>query len=100
MLITVSSRCELRVVADGSLVVGRPFEAGESFRVAFSDAVELSGDNAGVVQYSRAPSGSSDSVGKMLGAWCAGSVKNCCVDTNHGAFGFHGRQLARFRRAA
>jgi hypothetical protein len=63
MLITVSSRCQLRVVADGSLVAGRPFEAGESFRVAFSDAVELSGDNAGVVQYSI-----NGRAGRMLGA--------------------------------
>ena len=28
------------------------FEAGESVRVAFSDSVELSGDNAGGVQFS------------------------------------------------
>jgi hypothetical protein len=52
MLITISDRCQLQVVADGGLVVGRTFEAGESFRVAFSDAVELYGDNAGAVQYS------------------------------------------------
>ena len=42
----------MQVVADGGLVVGRTFEAGESFRVAFSDSVELSGDNAGGVQFS------------------------------------------------
>lgn len=52
MLITVSARCELRVVADGGLVAGRIFEAGESLQVAFGDAVELSGSNAGVVQFS------------------------------------------------
>lgn len=51
-LITVSERCRLQVVADGGLLVGRIFEAGESLRVAFSDSVELSGDNAGVVQFS------------------------------------------------
>jgi transcriptional regulator with XRE-family HTH domain len=52
MLITISARCELRVTADGSLVVGRWFEPGESFRGAFSDAVEMAGDKAGAVQYS------------------------------------------------
>jgi transcriptional regulator with XRE-family HTH domain len=62
MLVTVSSRCDLRVVADGSLVVGRPFDAGESFRVAFSDAVEIEGDDAGAVQYSI-----NGRVGRMLG---------------------------------
>lgn len=51
-LITVSERCRLQVFADGGLLVGRIFEAGESLRVAFSDSVELSGDNAGVVQFS------------------------------------------------
>jgi hypothetical protein len=63
MLLTVSARCVLHVVADGGLVVGRTFEAGESMRVAFSDAVELSGDNAGVVQYSI-----NGRAGRMLGA--------------------------------
>lgn len=52
MLITISGRCRLRVVADGSPLVDRVFQAGESLQVAFSDAVELDGDNAGVVQYS------------------------------------------------
>lgn len=51
-LITISERCRLQVVADGGLLVGRIFEAGESLRVAFSDSVELSGDNAGGVQFS------------------------------------------------
>lgn len=51
-MITVSERCRLQVVADGGLFVGRMFEAGESLRVAFSDSVELSGDNAGGVQFS------------------------------------------------
>jgi transcriptional regulator with XRE-family HTH domain len=63
MLITMSARCELRVIADGSLVVGRWFEPGESFRVAFSDAVELSGDDAGAVQYSL-----NGRAGRLLGA--------------------------------
>lgn len=51
-LITVTERCRLQVVADGGLLVGRIFEAGESLRVAFSESVELSGDNAGGVQFS------------------------------------------------
>jgi hypothetical protein len=63
MLITVSGRCVLRVVADGGLVVGRTFEPGESVRVAFSDAVELAGDNAGVLQFSL-----NGRAGRMLGA--------------------------------
>jgi transcriptional regulator with XRE-family HTH domain len=63
MLITISGRCDLRVSADGSLVVGRRFEAGESFRVAFSDAIEIDGTDAGAVQYSL-----NGRVGRMLGA--------------------------------
>ena len=63
MLITVSSRCDLRVMADGELVIGRPLEAGESMRVAFHDELELSGSNAGAVQYSI-----NGRAGRMLGA--------------------------------
>jgi len=63
MLVTVSARCALRVIADGSLVVERAFEAGESFRLAFSDAVELEGDNAAAVQF-----GINGRVGRRLGA--------------------------------
>lgn len=63
MLITVSSRCDLRVVADGELVIGRTLEAGESLQVAFHDELELSGSNAGVVQYSI-----NGRAGRMLGA--------------------------------
>lgn len=62
MLITVSARCDLRVVVDGGLVVERAFEAGESVQVAFSELVELSGSNAGVVQYSL-----NGRAGRMLG---------------------------------
>lgn len=63
MLITVSARCDLRVIADGGLVVGRTFEAGESLQVAFGNAVELSGTNAGVVQFSI-----NGRAGRLLGA--------------------------------
>jgi transcriptional regulator with XRE-family HTH domain len=52
MLITISARCQLSVVADGGLFAGRRFEGGESLRVAFSNSVELYGDNAGAVQFS------------------------------------------------
>jgi len=62
MLITVSSACELRVVADGELVVTRALAPGESLQVAFSDDLELSGSNAGAVQYSI-----NGRAGRMLG---------------------------------
>jgi hypothetical protein len=52
MFITVSSRCDLRVFADGHEVVARTLEAGEWLQVAFADAVEMSGDDAGAVQFS------------------------------------------------
>jgi hypothetical protein len=51
------------VIADGSLVVERAFEAGESFRLAFSDAVELEGNNAAAVQF-----GINGRVARPLGA--------------------------------
>lgn len=63
MLITFSEACQLHVFADGGLVVGRNFAAGESLRVAFSESIELSGDNAGAVQYSI-----NGRAGRMLGA--------------------------------
>ena len=59
LFISVSENCVLRVVADGGLLVGRPFVAGESLRVAFSDAVELSGDNAGAIASIQKLSGNS-----------------------------------------
>jgi transcriptional regulator with XRE-family HTH domain len=62
MLITVSGRCHLEVVADGGLLIARTFEGGESLRVAFSDTVELYGDSAGVVQFSI-----NGRVGRLLG---------------------------------
>jgi transcriptional regulator with XRE-family HTH domain len=63
MLITVSSRCDLRLSADGELVVARTLEAGESMQVAFRDELELTGSNAGAVQYSI-----NGQAGRMLGA--------------------------------
>lgn len=63
MLITLSSRCELRVVADGREVIGRVVEAGEQLQVSLSHEVILSGDNAGAVQFSI-----NGRAGRMLGA--------------------------------
>jgi transcriptional regulator with XRE-family HTH domain len=63
MLITVSSRCDLRLVADGELFAARTLEAGESMRVAFGHELELTGSNAGAVQYSI-----NGRAGRMLGA--------------------------------
>jgi transcriptional regulator with XRE-family HTH domain len=84
MLLTVSGRCALHVVADGGLVTGRTFEAGESLRVAFSDAVELSGDNAGVVQYSI-----NGRAGRMLGA--AGEMLSVRIGRDDYPFFLSGR---------
>ena len=63
MLITVSSRCDLRLVVDGELLAARTLEAGESMQVAFGDELELTGSNAGAVQYSI-----NGRAGRMLGA--------------------------------
>ncbi|MEO8678721.1 MAG: helix-turn-helix domain-containing protein [Vicinamibacterales bacterium] len=52
MTLTVSSRCQLRVNADGREIVGRTVDAGETFQVALTDEVLLSGDNASAVQFS------------------------------------------------
>jgi hypothetical protein len=52
MLVTVSSRCELRAVADGRVIVARDVRAGELFQFEFGQDVALSGDNAGAIQFS------------------------------------------------
>jgi hypothetical protein len=52
MTLTLSSRCALRVVADGREVIGRTVEAGETLSVEVGDEVLLSGDNAAAVQFS------------------------------------------------
>ena len=52
MTLTLSSRCALRIVADGREVIGRTVEAGESLSVELGDEVLLSGDNAAAVQFS------------------------------------------------
>ena len=50
--LTMSSRCELRVVADGREILGRTVDAGETLQVELADEVLLSGDNASAVQFS------------------------------------------------
>jgi hypothetical protein len=50
VLITVSSRCELQVVADGRQVLARAMDPGEWLEVGLSDGIELLGDDAGAVQ--------------------------------------------------
>lgn len=63
MLITVSSRCDLRLIIDGELFTARNLEAGESIQVSFGDELILTGSNAGAVQYSI-----NGRAGRMLGA--------------------------------
>jgi hypothetical protein len=50
VLITVSSRCDLQIVADGRQVLARSMDAGEWLEVGLSEAIELLGDDAGAVQ--------------------------------------------------
>lgn len=50
--LTMSSRCQLSVVADGREVLGRVVDAGETLQVELGDEVLLSGDNASAVQFS------------------------------------------------
>ena len=50
--LTVSSRCQLRVVADGNEIVGRTMEQGETLPIELGDELLLLGDNASAVQFS------------------------------------------------
>jgi transcriptional regulator with XRE-family HTH domain len=50
VLITVSSRCVLQVVADGRQVLARAMDPGEWLEVGLSEGIELLGDDAGAVQ--------------------------------------------------
>jgi hypothetical protein len=52
VLITVSSPCELQVIADGREVVSRKLAPGELIQLNLSHEVVLSGDNAGAVHVS------------------------------------------------
>jgi transcriptional regulator with XRE-family HTH domain len=60
--LTISSRCQLRINADGREVLGRTVEAGETMAVELGDELILSGDNAAAVQFSI-----NGQAGRMLG---------------------------------
>lgn len=50
--LTISSKCQLRIVADGREVLGRTVEQGESVPIELGDELLLLGDNAAAVQFS------------------------------------------------
>ncbi len=50
--LTISSRCQLRLVADGTEIVGRTMEPGETIPIELGDELLLLGDNAAAVQFS------------------------------------------------
>jgi len=50
--LTMSSRCQLRVVADGREVLARMVEQGESVPIELGEELWLLGDNASAVQFS------------------------------------------------
>lgn len=50
--LTISSRCQLRVIADGTEVIGRTVEAGETLPIDLGEELLLLGDNAAAVQFS------------------------------------------------
>jgi len=61
--LTMSSRCQLRVVADGRDVLARMVEQGETLRLELGDELWLLGDNASAVQFSV-----NGQAGRQLGA--------------------------------
>ena len=50
--LTISSRTELRVLADGTEILGRVMEPGEMVPIELGDELLLLGDNAAAVQFS------------------------------------------------
>jgi transcriptional regulator with XRE-family HTH domain len=60
--LTISSRCHLRVVADGHEIIGRTVEQGETLPIELGDELVLLGDNASAVQFSI-----NGQAGRMLG---------------------------------
>jgi hypothetical protein len=60
--LTISSRCQLRVVADGNEIVGRTMEQGETLPIELGEELLLLGDNASAVQFSI-----NGQAGRMLG---------------------------------
>jgi cytoskeleton protein RodZ len=61
--LTVTSTCNLRVMADGREVLARVVEPGELVPVELGDELLLTGDNAGAVQFSI-----NGQAGRLLGA--------------------------------
>lgn len=61
--LTMSSRCQLRVVADGREVLGRTVEQGETLPIELGEELWLLGDNASAVQFSI-----NGQAGRQLGA--------------------------------
>lgn len=60
--LTISSRCQLRVIADGNEIIGRTVEQGETLPIELGDELLLLGDNASAVQFSI-----NGQAGRMLG---------------------------------
>ena len=50
--LTISSRCQLRAVSDGTEIVGRVMEPGETVPIELGEELLLLGDNASAVQFS------------------------------------------------
>jgi cytoskeleton protein RodZ len=50
--LTISSRCQLRVVADGNEILARTMEQGETVPIELGSELLLLGDNAAAVQFS------------------------------------------------
>lgn len=50
--LTITSRCQLRVIADGTEIVGRVMVPGETVPIELGDELLLLGDNASAVQFS------------------------------------------------
>ncbi len=50
--LTISSRCQLRVIADGNEILGRTMEQGETLPIELGSELLLLGDNAAAVQFS------------------------------------------------
>jgi cytoskeleton protein RodZ len=50
--LTISSRCQLRVLADGNEIVGRVMQPGETLPIELGHELLLLGDNASAVQFS------------------------------------------------
>lgn len=52
MVVTVTDRCRLRISVDGEPFMARVVDAGEQIHLEVRASVELSGDDAGAVQFS------------------------------------------------